>query len=279
MSAVTIPDMARIVADHGLVAVPVDLDPATMAPRLDFSDELVTPWTVAVVVAHLFGGRLDLAPLVERCRRDGLLLIEDCAQSYRGPGDAGTAGADASIFSFGPIKTATAFGGGLARVGDAALRARMRELHATWPLQRRRAYAARVARCGALVALQHPVAYGLAAAVGDGLGRPLDQAAGQAARSCPDRRRRPSVRAGPAPRPGGGAGGTVLPGPAPAAVGAAAGRAAPAGRPEAAVVGETLAHLVCLPAYPELPEPAFLRMLDVVRHAHARDRADWRTRA
>jgi hypothetical protein len=53
----------------------------------------------------------------------------------------------------------------------------------------------------------------------------------------------------------------------------------PAGRPEAAMARATLERLVCLPAYPELPEPAFRRMLDVVRQAHARDCADWRSRA
>jgi dTDP-4-amino-4,6-dideoxygalactose transaminase len=33
MSALTIPDMARVVAKHGLVVVPVDVDPGTLAPR------------------------------------------------------------------------------------------------------------------------------------------------------------------------------------------------------------------------------------------------------
>ena len=32
MTAITIPDMVQIVKYHGLVPVPVDLDPDTMAP-------------------------------------------------------------------------------------------------------------------------------------------------------------------------------------------------------------------------------------------------------
>ena len=43
VSAVTHPDMVRILEAHGLVAVPVDLDVATLAPRLDVAESLVTP--------------------------------------------------------------------------------------------------------------------------------------------------------------------------------------------------------------------------------------------
>ncbi|MGI8806507.1 MAG: DegT/DnrJ/EryC1/StrS family aminotransferase [Acidimicrobiales bacterium] len=196
VSAVTIPAMAAILRDHGLVPVPVDLDPATLAPKLDLLDRLVTVRTRAVLVAHLFGGRHDLAPVVDLCRRHGLLLVEDCAQSFRGLGDTGTAATDVSLFSFGPIKTATAFGGGLARVTDPDVRARMRRLQDAWPVQTRWAFAARVVRGAALVALQHPVVYGVAATVAARFGRPLDVIVSRAARSCPEgsgHRRRPSA--------------------------------------------------------------------------------------
>jgi perosamine synthetase len=332
VSAVTIPDMARIVADHGLVAVPVDLDPATMAPRLDLFDRLRTSRARAVLVAHLFGGRLDLTPVVEWCRRHGLLLVEDCAQSYRGPGDTGTAGADASLFSFGPIKTATAFGGGLVRVAEPRLLARMRALHEAWPVQGRVSYARRVARCAALVALQHPSAYGLAAAAGDGRRRPLDTVLSRAVRSCPEWRRRPSAPllavlgrrlsrfdgrhlarrtargeaaaatlASTVEVPGRAQPGrtwwllqVVVDRPAQlvarlraagidasAATTKLAAVPAPAGRADAdpAVARDTLARLVCLPAYPGLPERAWRRVLDVVRQAQASERPDCRNRA
>ena len=39
VSAVTHPDMVRILESHGLVAVPVDLDIATLAPRLDLAEQ------------------------------------------------------------------------------------------------------------------------------------------------------------------------------------------------------------------------------------------------
>lgn len=43
MTAVNIPDMITIVKKHGLVAVPLDLNPETMAPAsVDAMKELIT---------------------------------------------------------------------------------------------------------------------------------------------------------------------------------------------------------------------------------------------
>src|SRR6267378_863834 len=53
VSAVTHPDMVRILEAHGLVAVPVDLEIATLAPCLDVAERLLTRRTRAVLVAHL----------------------------------------------------------------------------------------------------------------------------------------------------------------------------------------------------------------------------------
>lgn len=57
MSALTIPDMVRIVERHGLVAVPVDLEPQTMAPAMGSLMRSATPKARVVVIAHLFGNR------------------------------------------------------------------------------------------------------------------------------------------------------------------------------------------------------------------------------
>ncbi len=48
------------------------------------------------------------------------------------------------MFSFGPLKTATALGGALIRVRDAALRARMRAIQADYPMQANRKQRKRV---------------------------------------------------------------------------------------------------------------------------------------
>jgi perosamine synthetase len=163
VSAVTHPDMIRILEAHGLVAVPVDLDTATLAPRLEVAERLVTPRTRAVLVAHLFGGRLELAPVVAFAKQHHLLLWEDCAQAFTGPGDTGDPDADASMYSFGALKTCTALGGALLAIKDRALLDRMRHAQAGWRRQSRREYAATVLKFFAFFLATRPVPYGLMA--------------------------------------------------------------------------------------------------------------------
>jgi len=111
ISAVTIQDMVRIIEHHGLTAVPVDIDWDSLLPGVEHVRQALTPATRAIVVAHLFGSRTRLNHLAELAAERGLLLIEDCAQAYGGHEYRGDPRADASLFSFGPIKTATALGG------------------------------------------------------------------------------------------------------------------------------------------------------------------------
>ena len=121
ISAITHPDMVRVIRLHGLVPVPVDVDPDTLGPVPRAMEAAMTGRSTAILVAHLFGARVDLDAAVELSRRHDLLLIEDCAQSIRGPTDSGDPWAHVSLFSFGTIKTATALGGALVRVSDVAL--------------------------------------------------------------------------------------------------------------------------------------------------------------
>jgi dTDP-4-amino-4,6-dideoxygalactose transaminase len=198
LTAITHPDIARIVEAHGLRALPVDLDLDTLAPRLDLLEQAVTPRTRILVVAHLFGTRVDLAPLAEAARRHGLLLVEDCAQSFRGPGDDGDPLADVSLFSFGAIKTATALAGAVVRVRDPELARRMRALQADRPVQPRLEYAARVCRFLALVLISRPRAYYAFERTLALLGRDLDAVVTSAVRGfradlIPRIRRRPCL--------------------------------------------------------------------------------------
>lgn len=159
MSAITHPHMARIVERHGLVPVPVDIDLDTLQPRPDLLGRALTPQTRAFVVAHLFGARADLAPLAAFCRAHDLILIEDCAQSLRGPDDAGDPASDVALFSFGSIKTAPALGGAIAYVRDPLLLRRMHRAQRFWPAQGRAEYALRVLRFAGLLALGQPYVY------------------------------------------------------------------------------------------------------------------------
>jgi hypothetical protein len=172
VSAVTHPDMIRILTAHGLVAVPVDLDPATLAPLVEPAEHLVGPRTEAILIAHLFGGRTDVAPVAAFARRHGLLLWEDCAQAFTGPGDIDDPRADVSMYSFGPLKTCTALGGALLKVKDAALRQRMRTIQGRWRRQGSRAYAVVVLKFLAFTLVTRPIPYGLIARA---YGRNFDQ--------------------------------------------------------------------------------------------------------
>lgn len=152
LSAVTIWHMVDIVEQHGLVPVPVDLDLTSMAPKADAMRRAITPATRAVVVAHLFGSRFPLEPIVEVAKEHGLLVIEDCAQAFAGRQYGGHPEADVSMFSFGPIKTATALWGGVLRVRDGQMLQRMRARQADYPVQKRRSYLRRLVKCAALKA-------------------------------------------------------------------------------------------------------------------------------
>jgi perosamine synthetase len=174
VSAVTHPDMVRILEAHGLLAVPVDLDVATLAPRLDLAEQLVTPRTAAILVAHLFGGRVAMSPLAVFAKRHRLLLWEDCAQAFAGS-HTGDAMADVSMYSFGALKTCTALGGALLEVQDSSLLARMRSVQRGWGMQSRSAYAGTVLKFLVFTLVTRPFPYGVLAIVHRALGRDFDR--------------------------------------------------------------------------------------------------------
>lgn len=134
VSAVTIADMVHIIEHHGLVAVPLDLDPATCAVRPNVLDAAVTTNTRAIVIAHLFGSRMEMDGIVAFAQRHKLFLFEDCAQAFAADGYRGHPDTDVAIFSFGTIKTATAGGGALFSFRDGTLRTAIAERQRSYPL-------------------------------------------------------------------------------------------------------------------------------------------------
>lgn len=159
MSALTIPDMWKIIERHGLVPVPADLDVRTLAPRMDTLRKAASPRTRVLLIAHLFGTRIPLEPYLAFAKERGWLVLEDCAQAFTGPDYKGHPGADASMFSFGPIKTAAALAGGVWCVRDRAVLAIMRAQHATYPVQKSSAYAQRILKYAGLKAVTTPLFY------------------------------------------------------------------------------------------------------------------------
>ena len=174
VSAVTHPDMVRIIRAHGLRAIPVDLDLGALAPRPWMLEAALTPRTRVVLVAHLFGGRMDLPPVARFARERGLLLVEDCAQAFQGPDTMGGSTADVSMYSFGTLKTSTALGGAVLSVRDREVLGRMRDIQASYPVQRRATYLKKLLKALSLVAVSHPRPYGLLARGCTKLGSDLD---------------------------------------------------------------------------------------------------------
>jgi dTDP-4-amino-4,6-dideoxygalactose transaminase len=175
VSAITIPDMLRIIEDHGLVPVPVDIDPDHLAVDTASLEQGLSPRTRAILVAHLFGTRHPLDDVARFARRHKLSLIEDCAQAFIGAGFTGHPEADVSMFSFGPIKTATALGGALLRVPDGEVRERMRQVLAAQPLHGSWTYARRVLKYTGIKFLTGRLSYAAVFHSWELLGRDPDQ--------------------------------------------------------------------------------------------------------
>ncbi|MBL1175966.1 aminotransferase class I/II-fold pyridoxal phosphate-dependent enzyme [Pantanalinema sp. GBBB05] len=160
VSAITIPDMVRILEHHGLVAVPVDLEMATLSVDYASLERSLTSKTKAILVAHLFGSRMSLESIAEFARQHHLLLIEDCAQAYDGSDYRGHPASDISLFSFGPIKTHTALGGALLRCQNQLVLAKLRSLQAHYPHQRSSVFLKRVGLFALLKLLAQPMIFG-----------------------------------------------------------------------------------------------------------------------
>lgn len=161
VSAVTIPDILEIIRSHGLVPVPVDLDPQTLEPDPDSLNNGLTPKAVALLATHLFGARISMDPLVGFARKHGLVLFEDCAQAYRGDDFTGHPESHVRMFSFGPIKYNTALGGGLLFVRDPDLRGEVGRLHRSYPVQGKARFFIRLVKYGVVLLLNRPGPYTL----------------------------------------------------------------------------------------------------------------------
>ena len=161
MSAMTIPDMARIVRHHGYVPIPVDLDIATAAPTIDALERATTTATRGLIVAHLFGGRIPLDDILSFTNRRGIDVLEDCAQAFIGPNWPGTEGCLASFFSFGTIKTATACGGGVVILRDQQLFDDIKTAQDSWPVQTRAHFFRRVLKVVLLKLLGYRLPFSL----------------------------------------------------------------------------------------------------------------------
>lgn len=144
MSAVNIPDMVRVLHSHSLKIVSLDVDLETMAPKIQLLERLITEKTKILLIANIFGRRFNVEPFIEVAKQYGIVVVEDWAEGFSGFSYVGHQDSDLVLFSFGPIKYYTSFGGGIAKVRDATVFQQMVELYEKYPLQTHAEYLTKV---------------------------------------------------------------------------------------------------------------------------------------
>ncbi|MBU0689943.1 MAG: DegT/DnrJ/EryC1/StrS family aminotransferase [Gammaproteobacteria bacterium] len=130
LPAFTIISCAAAVVRAGATPVLVDCDAATWNMDAAQVETRITSRTRAIMVVHIFGLPVDMAPLLALAEKHGLKIIEDAAQmhgqTYCGK-PCGSFG-DISTFSFYPNKHITTGEGGMILTDDPELAARCRSL-------------------------------------------------------------------------------------------------------------------------------------------------------
>ncbi len=115
----------------GATPVFVDIDPKTFNIDPEAIDAAITDKTRSVMPVHLFGQPVDMVRISALCDARGLLLIEDCAQSFGASingRQSGSLGISAG-YSFFPSKNLGCYGdGGLVATSSDEVAAKVRML-------------------------------------------------------------------------------------------------------------------------------------------------------
>jgi dTDP-4-amino-4,6-dideoxygalactose transaminase len=109
----------------------VDIDPVSYTINPTQLESRITARTRAVVPVHLYGQAADLDPILEIAQRNGLTVVEDCAQAHGAEYKGRPVGSLSRIacFSFYPTKNLGAYGdGGMVVTDDGALAHKLRLL-------------------------------------------------------------------------------------------------------------------------------------------------------
>lgn len=119
---------SSMISQHGATPIFVDIDPRTYTINPALIEERITRRTVGIIPVHLYGQAADMDPILDIAARNGLWIIEDCAQAhlatYKGR-QVGTFG-HAGTWSFYPGKNLGAMGdAGAITTNDPELARRM----------------------------------------------------------------------------------------------------------------------------------------------------------
>ncbi|MEZ5941877.1 MAG: aminotransferase class V-fold PLP-dependent enzyme [Planctomycetaceae bacterium] len=173
-TAVNLGDMIRIAEAHNLVPIPVPVQGSDYHIDVEELKKRVTPNTRMLVIAHLYGARLDIQEILEFAKAQGIFVVEDCAQAWFSPSWTGNPNADATLFSFGTIKTATASGGAICHIRSPEVLNRMRELQNEYPVQSSLGYPRKLLKLALLKAFSSRLGFRLFTWLGRLLGKSVD---------------------------------------------------------------------------------------------------------
>jgi dTDP-4-amino-4,6-dideoxygalactose transaminase len=105
----------------GATPIFADVDRNSQNITADSISKLITPNTKAIILVHLAGWPCDMDPIMELARKNGIRVIEDCAQAHgaRYKGKAVGSFGDAAAYSFCQDKIMTTGGeGGMLLLSD-----------------------------------------------------------------------------------------------------------------------------------------------------------------
>lgn len=130
MPAFTIISPAASVVRAGAVPVLVDSDPVTWNMDVAQIEARITPRTRAILVVHIYGLPVDMAPLMAIAEKNGLVVIEDAAEMHGQTCYGQPCGSFGliSTFSFYPNKHITTGEGGMVVTNDRQISDRCRSL-------------------------------------------------------------------------------------------------------------------------------------------------------
>lgn len=160
ISAVNVADMAALARSKGCALRPIDVAIDSLMPSPAVARATCGHDAGMLVLAHLYGTRPDIGPIAAACAAPDRLIVEDCAQAFDG-GLRLSPGADVALYSFGPIKTATALGGAVGLFRDPVLAEGVRRRMADWPARGDGWFLRRSLKYAGLKLAGSPVFYGL----------------------------------------------------------------------------------------------------------------------
>ena len=142
MPTFTIISCAAAIIRAGAKPVLVDSDAATWNMDVNQVADKITPRTKAIMVVHIYGLPVDMAPLLNLAAKHGLKIIEDAAEMHGQTYNQQPCGSfgDISIFSFYPNKHITTGEGGMIVTDNPELAAKCRSLRNLCFLPEKRFY-------------------------------------------------------------------------------------------------------------------------------------------